>query len=217
MKPSGRPRGRPPIRPEQRTAAFHTFVWIKGLRRFAIQLAQLDPASDAASQTQLEAALVREGVPRELWPQMQRVLGRFRRYRDAPGLTEQQQQRLAELESLLTSKPPNRWTNADRRLEQERAKLRVKLHGKPAVELIEQQISGGISAAGLAVLTTRKTPVHLRGLWRTLDEWGARQHGVAVKTFRDRRRWLANSADPLFATLRCERVSQLRPRRHRAR
>jgi hypothetical protein len=96
--------------------------------------------------------------------------------------------------------------------------LLAKLHGKAAIKEISHPtkgIKGGTSAPGLVVLTTQVTPSYLRGLWRAFDEWGARQYGVAPKTFRDWRRALQNSGDPLFRSLRRKRVAK--PQRHRAR
>jgi hypothetical protein len=149
---------------------------------------------------------------------MRAVIGRHRPNLDAPGLTDAEQRRLGELALHLDSKPSEEWTQEERRLDKERAKLLAKLHGKATIETISHPtkgIEGGTSAPGLALVTTQVTPPYLRGLWRAFDEWGACQYGVALQTFRDWRRALAHSDDPLFRSLRRKRVAK--PQRHRAR
>ena len=98
----------------------------------------------------------------------------------------------------------------------ERERLLAKLHGKATVKKIGQTIPGGTSAPGLGALTTLVTPSYLHGLWRAFDVWGARQHDVAVKTFRDLRRTLQNSDDPLFRLLRQQGKDKPQLQRHRA-
>ena len=208
-----RQRGRPSILPEQRTPVFVTFVWIDSWRRTALLLAQRHAVSDA----ELEDILTRD-VPPELRDNMRAVIGLHWRYRDAPGLTDAEQHRLGTLALELDSKPREQWTQEDRRKDGERAKLRVRLHGKAVIRQIEDPIKGikgGTSAPHLGVLTMRVTPNYLCNLWLAFDTWGARRHGVAVKTFRDWRRALQQSDDLLFGWLRRERVPPLKPQRHR--
>jgi hypothetical protein len=193
--------GRPSVLSEQPTRVFKTFVMIDSWRKLAQWLAQQDGVPDSELETMLKQAK----VPWELWDQMRAVPGRHRRYRDVPGLTAAQQRRLAALAAHLDNKPPEEWTKDDRRLDEERAELRARRHGKERLRRINLSLRRGSSAAGVATLLPRvETPSSLRcGLWRAFDAWGARQYGVGVKTFRDWRRKLEQQQDdPLFATLR---------------
>jgi hypothetical protein len=190
-------------------AVFHTLVLIDGWRRLALQLAQLVSIADEA----LAARLAQANVPPELWNDMRAVVGRHRRYRDVPGLTDAQSRRLAMLTAHLASTPAKARTDDDRRKSTERERLQARLHGKN-VEQIDLSILHGTRGSGAATLARVVMPVSLRGLWRAFDEWGARQHGVAVKTFRHWRRAATASDDPLFTTLRRRRVAKAE--RHRS-
>jgi hypothetical protein len=190
-------------------AVFRTLVLIDGWRRVALQLAQLASIADE----ELAARLAWANVPRELWDAMRAVVGRHRRYRDVPGLTDTQQRRLAMLTAHLASKPDAAWSNDDRRKSTERERLQARLHGR-SVRQINLSILHGTGVSGAATLARVVMPVSLRGLWRAFDEWGARQHGVAVKTFRHWRQTAMASGDPLFATLRRQRVAKAE--RHRS-
>jgi hypothetical protein len=116
------------------------------------------------------------------------------------------------LTAHLASKPDAAWTGDDRLKSTERDRLQARLHGRN-VQQINLSIMHGASASGAATLARVVMPVSLRGLWRAFDEWGARQHGVAVTTFRHWRQAAMASGDPLFATLRRRRVAKAE--RHR--
>jgi hypothetical protein len=183
-------------------------LWrIDSWQQTSLALAQCVAVPDA----DLEATLMREKVPRELWGRVRAIIGRHRPYRDVPGLTAAQQDRLAALAVHLDNKPSEEWTQDDRRLDAERVKLRERQFGKAKVKQMNLSLMRGTSASGVATLARKVTPVYLRGLWRAFDVWGARQHGLSVKRFRDYRR----TDDPLFVRLRRQTVQK--PMRHRSR
>jgi hypothetical protein len=165
--------GRPPTRPWERFEVITTILQIDNWRTLTLWFALQDAVPEAA----FIRIMTREKVPPELWDQVRAVIGRQRRYRDTPGLTPQEQQRLAELSSRAT---------ADDRDDTERTRLMEKLYGRRTAREIDISLTRGSAASSVARMIM---PRRLKGLWWAFDTWGADQFGISVKTFRDWRRW----------------------------
>jgi hypothetical protein len=165
-------RGRPPTRPWERLKVTLTIRQIDNWRQISLALA-LCVAVPAAD---LEAILMREKVPTELWDRVRAVIGRQRRYPDARGVTPGEGQRLVELSSRPTHD----------REEAEQLRLMEKLYGRKTAREINLSLTRGSAASSVARIIM---PRRLMGLWLAFDTWGADQFGISWKTFRDWRRW----------------------------
>jgi hypothetical protein len=181
---------------------------IKSCRELASRLAQ------QASVPNIEAKLQQAGVPHSLWSKMRAVIGKHRGYSDAPGLTDER--RLGEL-TVLLDKPCEQWIKGvDDRLNTERMRLLPKHYGTAATRGIDLSMLSTTGAMRDGRLVRKNEMPYLRGLWRDLDQWGADQLGIAVKTLRNLRVVLPQQRpdNPLFASLRPARRVQ-KPQRHR--